>query len=623
MTDLNGSGQPGFDRAAYDRFKLPRRLGAAIAAWDGPDFVRASDARHMRPDDYVLGIVVNRRPRAYPLWIIDNYHVVNDAVDGRRFIVTSCERCGSGSAFFAEPPGTPSREPLFRAGGLLNAVLMMTDMRSGSHWIHYEGVGLDRRAAGFRLPWIPTYHIEWAAWQVLHPDTEVWSPPEDPRHPDARHGHGREEFFARPGMEPALLETMVVPYDTTYPENEMVLGVGDHDRSVAFPWREVQLEGGVTHDLTAEGRIVVFAGPSDDGITMAAFLPVVDDEALTFTRGEGAFIDTASGSRWTIEGVAVDGPRAGASLTPIRSFYVRWHAWVNWHRSTRLFRSGNEPSRYGDDGARSASSAVHHILTELARRGRDVRFDGPLASQQRPRRSTYSARLRIDGDPVIVHDFVHDAAARDHEAMRGARSALPLRPRVSETKLRRLGSVVIESVPGQRFLDPAHVVPVPWTQTRWAAVLDAPELEELSAASDTTSSCGFTEVIRALRGAGYEVIETASLPPGQLRVGVLDAMALTVDGDRMLLYLFEHESGAEEYGASEPHIMSFGRFALRSTPDTMYVHQFYEILYAGDDRIAWSSLLSDRRFQAILAEGVTARNDEEVVQAGSHLADVL
>jgi hypothetical protein len=33
----------------------------------------------------------------------------------------------------------------------------------------------------------------------------------------------------------------------------------------------------------------------------------------------------------------------------------------------------------------------------------------------------------------------------------------------------------------------------------------------------------------------------------------------------------------------------------------MYVHQFYEILYAGDDRIAWSTLLEDDRFAAVMA----------------------
>jgi hypothetical protein len=37
----------------------------------------------------------------------------------------------------------------------------------------------------------------------------------------------------------------------------------------------------------------------------------------------------------------------------------------------------------------------------------------------------------------------------------------------------------------------------------------------------------------------------------------------------------------------------------------MSVHQFYEICYAGDDRIAWSGLLEDERFAGVMTAAVT------------------
>jgi hypothetical protein len=77
-----------------------------------------------------------------------------------------------------------------------------------------------------------------------------------------------------------------------------------------------------------------------------------------------------------------------------------------------------------------------------------------------------------------------------------------------------------------------------------------------------------------------------------------------VNADRFLLYLFGGEEAADAYAAGESHALAFGRFVVRSTPDTMYVHQFYEILYAGDDRIAWSRLLDDGRFADVV--GATA-----------------
>ena len=128
--------------------------------------------------------------------------------------------------------------------------------------------------------------------------------------------------------------------------------------------------------------------------------------------------------------------------------------------------------------------------------------------------------------------------------------------------------------------------------------------EELSVAPDPDPEVGLTDVVRALRLAGFDVVDVGFLPPGQLRVGSRDGIALTVDADRLLLYLFEHEAAAGSYAATEPHARAFGRFVVRSTPDTMYVHQVYEILYAGDARIAWSPLLEDPRFADVIDEAV-------------------
>src|SRR5438094_351996 len=155
-----GPDQPFFDRRVRSLFVLPQRIGEAISGWDDPRTVSVDAADHMRPDDYVIGIRVGTRARAYPLWIIDNYHVVNDSVEDQRVLVTSCERCQSGAAFLPAVPGNPSRTPIFRAVGFMNATLVMKDMRIGAHWNHYDGSGLSRGALGVRLPPLPAFHME-------------------------------------------------------------------------------------------------------------------------------------------------------------------------------------------------------------------------------------------------------------------------------------------------------------------------------------------------------------------------------------------------------------------------------------------------------------------------------
>jgi hypothetical protein len=604
MEQGNPSPQPPtvelFDKAAYDRFKLPRRMGEAVAAWDDPEFCAGARAAHMREDDYVVGLVFQGSARAFPLWVIDNYHVINDRVGDQRVVVTSCERCQSGSAFRADVPGRADREPLFRAVGFLNATLLMKDFRTGSYWCHYDGRGLSRRASDVSLPWIPTYHMEWRDWLDLHPDTVVMVPPVDPSHPDARHGHGREEAFARPGMDPAFLPTVVGEYDTTYPENEMVLGV-DGLKPAAYPLQEVRAAGGVVHDRVDGRDIVVFAGPRVDGFTMAAFGARLDQEALRFVRAGGGFRDLQTGSTWSIEGAALSGSLEGARLEPIRSFAVRWHAWIYQRRHSRLFRHAGAPRRLGDASPEDLSG-FGPFLGELERCGYPVEIEGPMVSQLRPRRSVASVTVRVGGDRLNLHRFASASAAADFDSLDGAWSGLPLRPRSREGRTRRLGCIVVESDPERRYVDPANVVPRPDGSIGWSRLLTDPVLDRAASrdagagVAGTAGGPGFLQVIRGFRLSGFDVLHEAFLPPSQLRVGCDDGIALSIEGDWFLLYRFSDRTAASEYGASESHAIGAGPFVLRSAPADMYVFPT-EILYAGDDRTSWSGLLTEPRFE--------------------------
>lgn len=79
---------------------------------------------------------------------------------------------------------------------------------------------------------------------------------------------------------------------------------------------------------------------------------------------------------------------------------------------------------------------------------------------------------------------------------------------------------------------------------------------------------------------------------------------MTIDSDRFLLYRFATADDARAYQATEEHAIAAGGFVLRSTPDTMYEHQGYEIRYAGDERIRWSPLLGDGRLRRVLGRAI-------------------
>jgi hypothetical protein len=613
MLPLESSDTSRFDREAYERFALPQRIGHAISCWDHPEAIPAGLAEHMRDDDLVVGVAHDGVARAYPLWAIDYHHVINDQLGRDRVVVTSCERCQSGSAFLAEPAGNPERPPMFRAVGLLDAVLLIKDVRAGTYWNHYDGHALKGRGAGTRLPWIPTYHMEWKEWRDLHPETDVMLPPADPGHPDARHGHGREEFFCRPGVEVGLIPTIRGDPATGYPENEIVLGI-DNDEPVAYPLSEVQRAGGVVDD-DVRGPVVVFAGPALDGFSMAAFEATANggEARLSFVRVGHLYRDAATGSTWTIDGRAVEGPLRGQRLRPVRSFCVRWHAWFYVHRRTRIFRSDRPWPRLSErEDPRilhaMADEGIGRLLRGLVERGHDLLVTGPMVSQRRPNRSVRSITCLVDAHRVHVHRFGTVAAARDFAAFEAAWSMLPLKTRVGESRVFRAGTLVVQSDPLRRFLDPTQWIQLPPAAMQWAPVLKDQDLRDLTQGEPDgpDDEVSFIDLVAALKAASLDVTEMGLLPRAQLRPGSLDGVALTIDGDRFLLYRFGSRSEATRYAHEQGHTLAVGQFAFRSTPETMYVHAGYEILYRGDDVVAWSTLLASRKFRVVLEAKISA-----------------
>ena len=74
-------------RAAVDLKEVRKGVRAAnprdaIPAIDDPKSVPASEATWLRPDERVLGLVVNGEARAYPLRVLEGHEMVNDVLGG-------------------------------------------------------------------------------------------------------------------------------------------------------------------------------------------------------------------------------------------------------------------------------------------------------------------------------------------------------------------------------------------------------------------------------------------------------------------------------------------------------------------------------------------------------------
>jgi hypothetical protein len=62
------------------------------------------------------------------------------------------------------------------------------------------------------------------------------------------------------------------------------------------------------------------------------------ETSATFSVEDGKIVDEATGSVWTVEGRAVDGPRAGERLPAVEEAYVAfWFAWAHFQSNTTIW----------------------------------------------------------------------------------------------------------------------------------------------------------------------------------------------------------------------------------------------------------------------------------------------
>ena len=551
----------------------------------------------MRGDDYVVGLVVEGKARAYPLWITDNYHVINDVLHGVPIVFTTCERCQSGAAYWAERNGQRVK---FAACGMSNASLVMTDrVENTSIWLHYEGVCIGGERMGEFLTQIPTFHTTWNSWREWHPESDVMLAPVDRHHRDARHGHAREEYFSRPGMDRSLVSTISGPPNEAYPEHEMVLGINVDQGMRAYPLLEVKRNGGVVEDMMGDHPIAVFAGPRLEDATMAAYSRLLGGKNLSFRHDTDHFVDSETGSLWNIEGKAVDGPLRGKRLNPVRSHYVRWHAWVYPHSQTDLYRSPETLPRYPAVKPGFDTSSFEPLLKGLSQLDREIRIEGPIVRLRLPHEVESGLGIRVGADRLNLYFFQSVGAAEDYTALEGGWTCTPLHPRWERKCSRRAGRFVLESDPESLYVDPFQIVRLPDSEIQWSDLVKEEELVQVWSRyvdAGGPAQANFTHLLEHLRKARFDIIEVAFLPHSQLRVGSVNALGATVNADRFAIYKCPDPGLAERVRAEFRHAIQVGRFVFRSIPVDMYKDPFYEIGEYPDPEIRWSKLLEQQSF---------------------------
>ena len=120
---------------------------------------------------------------------------------------------------------------------------------------------------------------------------------------------------------------------------ERVLGIpGVGDSGVAFPFGALAELGGaaVVHETVGGEPVVVFWNSAAQ--SAIAFQPMIDGQALTFEASPSGYVDTETGSSWTLDGRAFSGAFSGRELEMFPEAFVSfWFSWAAFHPATTLW----------------------------------------------------------------------------------------------------------------------------------------------------------------------------------------------------------------------------------------------------------------------------------------------
>jgi hypothetical protein len=299
---------------------LIERLRDAIPPLDHPRYEPAADAYWLGSSDIVLGYADGDEAYAYPILIMNFHEIVNEEVNGRPILISYCPLCASGIAY--DRRLGDETLTFGNTSALYESDLVMYDHQTGSYWQQVLGEGIVGPMCGERLDLLPLLTTSWQIWRELHPHTLVLS-----RETGHQRPYHRDPFVGYDDM----LNRDLFPFPVGESARDDRLSAGDlvltiEHGGAAYAYSLSRLGDAAVNDVLDDLPVVVFS--QVEGTTGAAFEPIIDGQPLRFEADGRAFTDVETGSTWTVQGEATEGPLAGRQLEPVPARVTFWFAIV-------------------------------------------------------------------------------------------------------------------------------------------------------------------------------------------------------------------------------------------------------------------------------------------------------
>jgi hypothetical protein len=315
---------------------------------NNPDTVPGNSATHMEPDDLVVGVTLHGHTRAYPWWILSNYHVVNDTMTTNTegdvpIYIGLCEQCSGAAAFIPIIKELPLRPLSFQVSGISAGTIEISDVQTLSQWHPFSGEAVSGPLKGRQLEPVPFVLERWDVWKRQHPHSDVvLGSLQMRRRP---HGMSHGASLGHPHM-PDFFAKVANLNDKRLPGNALVYGLmtDKQGSAIAIRHRDIKENGFLELEFKETPILLHLVG--EHGVR--AFVRELDGQALTFTLNpeNPRLLNDQFGSVWNEMGEAIGGRQALAKsrLRLARGYLTEWYEWVSNVPQTELYNPVSKPN---------------------------------------------------------------------------------------------------------------------------------------------------------------------------------------------------------------------------------------------------------------------------------------
>jgi hypothetical protein len=300
-----------------------------IPSLDNPNFLDATNSevnRYMDSNDIVIGLIFEGEVKAYPHKILDWHEIVNDEINGKKITINYCPLTGTG---FGWKGNFSSLNTNFGVSGLLyNTNLILYDRETQSYWSQLKLEAINGVKIRTKPELIPLIETTWGNWKNMYPQTKILSNSQSINRNYLNYPYGPYK------EEHDLLFFPVTPINNTLPLKQRVHAIIENNRAYTYKFDNFSSGNILTDSFNNKNMLIV-----GNDSTIVSFELNSSQTGLVFTYAydnSETFFSDNEGNKWSVIGLAIDGPRTGETLTPASSLMSFWFAIASFYPNPTL-----------------------------------------------------------------------------------------------------------------------------------------------------------------------------------------------------------------------------------------------------------------------------------------------